>query len=294
MKRIGMMLLVALAMPALGGPGQGAEIKDLIYGEVFPLTVQLKALDSEWRRVTVAGQATDYLQMYAAMFSGRSPAYYTKGETVTVGGETFIVAYQAQAQPFDLMAMMGRDAEPPAPEKLTPESVVTLSLLNLRAVGSLSDIRPFDLEQEIAESERLAERVSEALGEQFEEAASAAAEASSLSNLRQLALAMLMCAEDYDDALPPMENAEAMQEVLLPYVKNGDIFFHPETGEPYQPNPTLSGKRLADFADPAKTIAFYEPTPAEDGSRGAAFVDGHAKRVGPAEWERLKGISGIP
>src|SRR5207248_2472815 len=45
---------------------------------------------------------------------------------------------------------------------------------------------------------------------------------------------------------------------------------------------------------PSRTVAFFEPVAAPDGSRAVLFLDGHLGRVTAAEWPKLKTSSGIP
>lgn len=289
MKRVRMVLLLVMAIPLLGQSSRGAEIKDLISGQMFPLAMQLSDLNDQWRRLSVGGQTepANPLTMFISMFQPAAAAYYTKGETVTVAGETFIVAYRAQPKGPSMAELMESGPTPPTPEKLTAQTQLALSLLNLRAVASLNDIRVFNLEQELAESERLAKEAAEAK-EQKEWTAS------SESNVKQIALAALMYAQDYDETLPPMANADEVKEALLPYVKNGQIFLQPDADEAYVPNAFLSGKKISDIDNPEEMILFYEASPGEDGSRGAAFLDGHTAHLDASEWQRLKEISHIP
>ena len=282
---------LAAAAPAYCQAPQAVEMKALISGDMFPLTMQLKDLTNEWLHVAIGAQAesSNPLAIYATMFSPGGGAYYTKGQMVTVAGEMFLVAYRVQSK-VNLQALM-RSSGPPAPAKLTPETTLGISLLNLRAVTSIDDIRPFDLKQEIAESDKLATEAAEA-GAGVESEASG--EAGSLSNLKQMALAVLMYAQDYDEALPPLKTIQAAQEALSPYVRDESIFTQPDTDVPYKTNPVLSGKKMAHITNAADMILFYEAKPADDGTRGAAFLDGHAKRLSADEWERYKKISKIP
>jgi len=281
----------AAAAPAYCQAPQAVEMKALISGDMFPLTMQLKDLTAEWRHIGIGAQAeaSNPLAIYAAMFSPGGGVYYTTGRTVTVGGEMFLIAYRVHAK-VDMAAMMQRPT-PPAPPKLTPETTVGISLLNLRAVTSIDDIRAFDLKQEIAESEKLATEAAEA-GTGVESEASG--EAGSLSNLKQMALAVVMYAQDYDEVLPPLKTLGEAEEALSPYVRDESIFAQPDTDVPYKTNPVLSGKKMAHITNAADMILFYEAKPADDGTRGAAFLDGHAKRLTADEWERYKKISKIP
>ncbi len=95
--------------------------------------------------------------------SGEAPVYYTQGQTVTLAGETFLVAYRHEKPGLNLIqfaleaAKGGEDKEPDfakmaAENKLTAESSLSLSLVNVKMIAALSGFRPFDMNQEIAES----------------------------------------------------------------------------------------------------------------------------------------------
>lgn len=108
------------------------------------------------------------LPMIMNMFAGitgddpaAEPTYYSKGQTIPLGSETFLVAYRHQPPPLDLMKMFlesektGQDPdfkELAAQSKLDENSKMNLCLINVRAIAAIKDIRPFDLEREIAES----------------------------------------------------------------------------------------------------------------------------------------------
>jgi hypothetical protein len=103
-----------------------------LFGAVnIPTTVRLRDLNSSWRAMGTNGPLElGNLQMIVNSSAGGSFAatYYTKGQTVTIGSETYIVAYSL----FTLV------------DKVTPDLPLSLSLLNVKTVGSLSNIRPFD------------------------------------------------------------------------------------------------------------------------------------------------------
>jgi len=89
--------------------------------------------------------------------------YYTKGATTTIGSETFLVAYRyVKPEPNFMELMMQPQQAGKEPDlsklavsgKMTADSVLTLSLLNVKSISSLNDIRPFDMAREIAESEK--------------------------------------------------------------------------------------------------------------------------------------------
>lgn len=135
--------------------------------------IRLKELGPAWRRVTIGGpeefKRTGSFSslaggIFGAMFggalptSGYTPPSYTRGEVTAIGSEQFLVVYRPEFKGLDMAAMMrlGEGAKPPAPEKLTPETPLILTLVNLRSVTSLSDLRPFNLQTELAESAKAA------------------------------------------------------------------------------------------------------------------------------------------
>lgn len=171
------LLVPAILMLTLGGaaPGrcQGGDLQQLLSGKTVPLTRKLKELTPEWRRASVAGlpeQGGNLTQMtggiLGAMFGGGMasaltppPVCYTQGQTVSIGTETFLIVYQHAQKGMDVAAMMkaGPGGKLPPVEKLTPDSLLSLTLLNVRSLNSLSDLRAFNLDQELAESAKRAE-----------------------------------------------------------------------------------------------------------------------------------------
>ncbi|MDF2439891.1 MAG: hypothetical protein JWN98_875 [Abditibacteriota bacterium] len=144
--------------PALSDAQATAALSGLLAGNQFPLSQRLRQLNGSWRRFNVSGQYEMglWMQMYSSMLGGSfKDVYYTRGQVVTLGGENYIVAYRPQTKnkPMDFAALirMGStpQAKPPAPEKMTPDTLLSLSLLNLRTIGSLNNIRPFNLSTEL-------------------------------------------------------------------------------------------------------------------------------------------------
>src|SRR5690242_7872705 len=116
--------ILSLAVPALG---QGANLQDVVSGRESPLSMKLKDLNSDWKRVTIGtaggsgvGDMMSQIMPLAMMGSmgsggskgsdaamgmafmsslfggggGSQPVYYSKGQTTIIGGETFLVAYR--------------------------------------------------------------------------------------------------------------------------------------------------------------------------------------------------------
>ncbi len=194
--------LVILAVPARAQEG----LEALFTGKDFPPTLKLRDLNGSWRRFTVTttdnqgsgndmmsqlmqigmmsdagkGGASDAIPTMAAMSlfgaAGKEPVYYTTGRTITLGGDTFLVAYRYKAPQVNFMqlAMESEKSGGKAPDfaklseglRMTPESAVSLSLVNIRAISSLNGLRPFDLDQEIAEDARSGGGMLDALANQ--------------------------------------------------------------------------------------------------------------------------------
>jgi hypothetical protein len=114
--------------PRLAGEPSLASV---LSGNSVPTSIELKKLTPEWRAMSTNGQFEfGNFQAFISIFGGGSFAtsYYTKGQTVSIGSETYIVAYS-------LLSLV---------EKVSPETLLNLSLLNLKTIGSMSNIRAFE------------------------------------------------------------------------------------------------------------------------------------------------------
>jgi len=131
------------------------------------------------------------------------------------------------------------------------------------------------------------------------EAQEAANRATCLSNLKQLVLAMIMFAQDYEEHLP---NADVWMDSLDPYVKSIKPLIHCPSDKAHQysyaMNSQIASKSIGSFDDPVNTIAIFESNsgkknaadpltslckpPRHGNGNCFAYVDGHAKFV-PAQ-----------
>ena len=116
----------------------------------------------------------------------------------------------------------------------------------------------------------------------------------SLSNLKQVGLALEMYTQDYDERLPPLPNAAVAKRLLYPYLKNEALFREPRTGRAYEVNRALSGEKWARLAKNAARVAvFYETLPDPNGLRAVAFLDGRARLVSEDNWRETRSFSKI-
>ena len=96
-----------------------------------------------------------------------------------------------------------------------------------------------------------------------------------LSNLKSVALAELMYLNDYEENFPAATTAAELQAALAPYVPDMSVFFCPETGRPYLPNPALAGRSMSDVDNPSAVKMLWDEVPHSDGTKCVAYVDGH-------------------
>jgi len=87
----------------------------------------------------------------------------------------------------------------------------------------------------------------------------AARRAICLGNMKQLAMAMTMYAQDYENRLPP---AERWCDAINPYIRNQAIFKCPadKAKYSYAMNFNLSKRAIAAIPNPAKTVMLFEST----------------------------------
>jgi prepilin-type processing-associated H-X9-DG protein len=117
---------------------------------------------------------------------------------------------------------------------------------------------------------------------------------SCISNMKQLALGVLMFVEDYDEKYAL--KADSYKKAISPYIKNDQIFHCPSDDAgvvSYSFNPHLAGIKLAKVSSPATTVMLYEGKAGKlnykhNGKAGVAFADGHVKMVAEADAKNLR------
>ncbi len=107
-----------------------------------------------------------------------------------------------------------------------------------------------------------------------------------LSNVKQVALGLMMYASDEDDKFPKADSTAAARALVMPYLKSEEVWTSPAGGRILY-NTALSGVAQTSLEKVAETPLVWEEKAAPDGTRAVGFADGHAKRVGEAEWSRL-------
>lgn len=274
--------LLAAVHPAACQAPNPKEFASAVSGSSLPLSLKLKDLDGNWRTFS-SSDASNQVQSYMAMMSGSShDTYYTKGETETLGGELYLIAYH-QKLTLDMAGMMrGGPSQGPVRPVMTPDTELSLCLLNLHTAGSLNDIQPFSLQEALLPPPTPPAPV-----------VASAAEVS-VSNLKQIGLGLIQYTQDHDEVLPPMQSASAAKAAIFPYIKSDSVFEQPPSHTFYRPNASLSRRKLATFDSPATMVVYFETSPQADGRRAVLFLDGHVKRLEDPEWQQFKAASHVP
>jgi hypothetical protein len=102
--------------------------------------------------------------------------------------------------------------------------------------------------------------------EQYEAAYREALRTTALANAKQIGLALQMYVQDYDETFPP--NTGDIQAILMPYIKNQEIFNLPGTNFFYLMNANV----LKSIEQPSETMTGYIQTPY---GRAIIWADGH-------------------
>ena len=130
----------------------------------------------------------------------------------------------------------------------------------------------------------------------------------SMSNAKQICLAMALYCDENDGRFPPAEN---WPDVLKPYIGNERILispFAPEAGRAWAMNKNLDGRKLRDIKHPHRTVLIFETrfnTPPAGGiellPEGTqerkcyiiGFVDGHVDCVIPEKLDEFIWMPGL-
>ncbi len=122
------------------------------------------------------------------------------------------------------------------------------------------------------------------------------------SNLKQMALATLMYAQDYDEVTVPVAK---WPEATYPYIKNDQIYLCPSDTSPhtsqmngmaisYTMTDGIGERSMGTFPSPAEQVMLFDGSALHGGQNsgvfrheralGVAYIDGHAKLLPEADW----------
>ena len=208
-----------------------------------PLQIKASELDASWRRFKMSKPLDSNFNVmpYEQTVSGNSElySYFTRGETLKVGDETFLLAYRTPFffyQPMDSSVseedsdaaangrIQGKDLPANFRENIAtfdlyprvmPSQTLSLCLLNVRTIEGLGDIRAFDAKTDLisvvtrADKERIGAEVIATRAQLNPEQARQTVD----SDLKQVGLALLQYTYDYNEKLPSMRSSQSMADI---------------------------------------------------------------------------------
>ncbi len=279
---------VATVSSAQMEAGENTTWKDVMSGRIAPLTLKAGSLDSSWNLFKSAGgDFAALVEVNENRMGGAPKPFFTQGQTMTIGEETYLVAYRQQPVGVSISNFPAPQSYDMSPDEwrkkfaFTRDSVLLLSLLSTRTMGNITDIKPFSTS------------VFPSVVTASTPEGRAELRRQSSGHLKQLVIAIMQNSQENNEIYPPMQNMYLLKKALLPYTKTEKVFRHPGSNAFYVPNASLSRKKLASFESPSTTASVYEAQPDADGFRNVGFVDGHVKAVRIDQWAKIKKDSGI-
>lgn len=144
----GGLLWGAIALPAraespdpvpTSPPGEIGPIDRAFAAASYPLKLRLSDLDDRWKTFTLTSQfeASVALSLTSNIFGVGASVYYSKGEQITLGNQSFVLAYRLLP------------GSPKSLNDVLPSLEIYPSLLNLSLVGSINDLQSFNLPTEL-------------------------------------------------------------------------------------------------------------------------------------------------
>jgi len=253
----------------------------------LPTELTFAQLRKDWRRFTARNTDSSTARMYG----GSGPQYeqvmndlgigvhFTKGDNLTLGKETYLVAYRVDSgiDPQDLQqeiqqrlqAMWGHgQQQPPRPAgKFSPRATLKLSLLNLRNLGDFADLKTFNAKTDLLLPKDLRE----------------------MSNFNLRRLGQVLRQQSRWQALP-LRDTNALRQSLRNQHAPVSLLRDPANNETYHLNTELAGKK-PDLIGNRKALAMiYEAAPSTDNTRGVLFADWHVERIPEWKWEQVRAV----
>jgi len=286
-------VFAATVAPYTGAIAQGLTISDVVNGK-FPIKMAAADLPESFHaaRIVSAGPVPSPMESLAPLMinsipsSGPSLAFinvlddsWTDGSIVMVENQRFLVTYRLSMSLTDLLSR-GRQTQPDgsALPSVAPSQELKLVLVKVDGIQSIAP------DPDLTKAKLL-----EALGAGqtgvVTPIAQASAKAATVSNLKQVALGMIMYTSDYDDVFPYPQSTKAVQYVTYPYLKDAKVWktLNPNGGE-IRFNMALGGVSASAIESPAETVLFYETKDWPEGGRVVAFTDGHVKILTQDQW----------
>ena len=227
------------AFDAAANNAATSPLRQALAADGTPLSLQASALDASWRRFKMNKSLdTNFKNTPEANQDSDSFSYLTRGETLNVGDETFLVAYRTRVfayPPYDAIENSAAEGYADvATNSTNPDQYLSnlyedsggylrllstqtlhLCLLNTHTLDGLGDIRAFDAPTDLVKVVTSADRERDSK-QSIEERAHLQGQAVNnrvTSDLKQIGLAMAQYTQDYDEKLPSMISAQSMAPI---------------------------------------------------------------------------------
>lgn len=284
-----MLMFMGIGMMT-GGGGEGAQMFDL-FGMMGLYWTKGETIDIAGQPFLKAYQVTLDMGAMARMSGPASPPM-----------EGAPTRPDEDDEPSDAPPLSGPEAsigavqpgEPPLPIKLVP------TMVRVSSITSISpdvDLTPDEFRERVkrlmempasggmapgtAAPEGVASGVP-VLRDVPLEASAARDRTQDMSNMKQVLLATVIYASDYDDVFPKANSTAEVKAVIMPYCKSEEIFHYSQGMLRF--NVRLSGKSMTSLEEPADTPLFWISKPYPDGRMMVGYTDGHVAMVTMEKW----------
>lgn len=105
---------------------------------------------------------------------------------------------------------------------------------------------------------------------------------------KNIALASIMYAADFDDVLMCGPSEKDMRSQAQPYLKDPVSSWKPASVGQFQFAQNIRTAVLQSIPNPANSVLNFQTQPAWDGLRSVAFIDGNVKRLDAKAWAKAK------
>ncbi len=230
------------------------------------------------------------------VLGAREGTYFTQWQTATAGNDSFLIVYRlAPLSQNDLAQVFPDSKKPPSYARfmdMVPrwmgDHTLNLTLLNLKTVKIVDKAQPFNFNTRVERVRGWAHyNLPNATPKVVAPTLPLNIADQQRADLRELALAVVLYAQDHNNLIPPMDDLASFKKAIQPYVKAQTLAPPPDKTF-YSLNTILSGKKTAHISVPADMIALYQTQPDKDNSRLVAFLDGHVRRLNGAQWLKYK------
>lgn len=306
MNRLTLFVLLVLAVLSALAPAQQLRFAETLDGKKIPAVLKPKDLPSDYYavKITTLGEFS-LLDLYGPLaFAGGfssgaddehrrakealgqvASVYWTKGDKIRVDEQTFLVAYR-----LDIPALAFANGNGLDTWAMENPLELSLQLIRPESIGRMSPIPSMSPDRVAKVVDAFTQSlVADSTMAQVGAPGSsrlAGQKSIALSNVKQVAVSVMIYCSDYDDVFPYANSSAEAQKQLLPYSKNNAIFKSPN-GSRILYNTSLSGVNATSIPNPAEVVLVYEERVWPDGTRAVGYCDGHAKMVDGSTWNRI-------